>query len=165
MPVAGVGVGLDAVAANVEPDGRVEGGVLADENVNEFVVEGGTVFGSLEVALVESPVADGFGDAGNECADSGLALGRADFSVQIFGGDDVGRGHGPVFGDFDVFLLEDHAAVRVGDLGETEIPFDFVVGRNAELGEEAAEGKPGADFLVAEALFAGTGFAVVAAGN
>jgi len=98
MPVAGVGVGLDAVAANVEPDGELKAAVLADENVNEFVVEGWHVFGSLEVALVESPVADGFGDAGNECADSGLALGRADFSVQIFGGDDVGRGHGPVFG-------------------------------------------------------------------
>ena len=84
VPVAGVGVGLDAVAANVEPDGRVEGGVLADEDVDEFVVEGCAVFGSFEIALGESPVADGFGDAGDEGADSGFALGRADFAVQIF---------------------------------------------------------------------------------
>ena len=84
VPVAGVGIGLDAVAADVEPDGRIEGGVLADEDVDELVVESGTVFGSLEVALGQSPVADGFGDAGDELADSGLALGRADFAVQIF---------------------------------------------------------------------------------
>ena len=84
MPVARVRVGLDAVAANVEPDGRVEGGVLAHEDVDELVVEGGSVFGSFEVALRQSPVADGFGDAGDEGADSGFALRRADFAVQIF---------------------------------------------------------------------------------
>ena len=72
----GVGVGLDAVAAYVEPDGRVEGGVLADEDVDEFVVEGGAVFGGAEVAFFHAPVADGFGDAGYQLADSGLALGR-----------------------------------------------------------------------------------------
>ncbi len=155
MPVAGVGVGLDAIAAYVEPDGRVEGGVLADEDVDEFVVERGSVFGSFEVALRESPVADGFGDAGDECADSGLALGRADFAVQIFGGHDVGRGHGPVFGDFDVFLLEDHVALRVGDLSETEIPFDFVVGRDAEFGEQAAEGQAGGVLLAGRVIACG----------
>ncbi len=84
VPVARVRVGLDAVAANVEPDGRVEGGVLAHEDVDEFVVEGGSIFGSFEVALRQSPVADGFGDAGDQGADSGFALGRADFAVQIF---------------------------------------------------------------------------------
>ncbi len=56
---------------------------------------------------------------------------------------DVGRGHRPVFGDFDVLLLEDDAALGVGDLGEAEFPLDFVVGRDAGLGEEAAEGEAG----------------------
>ena len=143
VPVAAVGVGLDAVASDVEPDGRVEGRVLADEDVDEFVVEGGAVFGGLEVALRHSPVANGFGDAGDELADSGFALGSADLAVQIFAGHDVGGGHGPVFGDFDVLLLEDHVALGIGDLSEAEIPFDFVVGRDAGLGEEAAEGEAG----------------------
>ncbi len=143
VPVAGVGIGFDAIAADVEPDGRVEGGVLADEDVDELVVECGAVFGSLEVALSQSPVANGFGDAGDELADSGLALGGAELTVQILAGHDVGRGHGPVFGDFDVFLFEDHAAVGVGDLGEAEIPLEFVVGGDAGLGEEAAEGQAG----------------------
>ena len=143
MPVASVGTGLDAVAAHVEPDRRVEGSVLANEDVDELVVEGCAVFGSFEVALGQSPVADGLGDTGDELADSGLALGRADLAVQIFAGHDVGGGHGPVFGDFDVFLFEDYAALRVGDLGEAEIPFEFVVGRDAGFGEEAAEGQTG----------------------
>ena len=81
------------------------------------------------------------------CADSGFALGRADLAVQIFAGHDVGGGHRPVFGDFDIFLLEDHVALRVGDLGEAEFPFDFVVGRDAGLGEEAAEGQAGGVFF------------------
>ena len=65
MPVAAVGVGLDTVTSDVEPDGRVEGSVLANEDVDEFFVEGGAVFGSAEVALRRTPVADGFGDAGD----------------------------------------------------------------------------------------------------
>ena len=97
----------------------------------------------LEVALSHSPVADGFGDAGDELANSGFALGSADLAVQVFRGHDVGGGHRPVFGDFDVLLLEDHVALGIGDLSEAEIPFDFVVGGNAGLGEEAAEGEAG----------------------
>ena len=78
VPVAAVGVGLDAIAAYVEPDGRVEGGVLANEDVSEFVVESGAVFGSAEVALAHAPIANGFGDARDKLADSGFALGCAD---------------------------------------------------------------------------------------
>ena len=48
MPAAAIGVGLDAVASYVEPDGRIEGGVLADKDVDEFVVEGCAVFGVLK---------------------------------------------------------------------------------------------------------------------
>ena len=111
--------------------------------MDEFVVEGCAILGSFEVALSQSPVADGLGDTGDQGADSGLALGGADFSMQVFRGHDVGGGHGPVFGDFDVFLFEDDVALRVSDLSEAEIPFEFVVGRDAGLGEEAAEGKAG----------------------
>jgi hypothetical protein len=39
VPVLGVGVGLEAVAADVEPDGRVEGDLLVEEQVGELGVE------------------------------------------------------------------------------------------------------------------------------
>ena len=68
--------------------------------------------------------------------------------MQIFRGDDVGRRHGPVAGNLDIFLLEDHAAFGVGDLCQAQLPFDFVVGRDAGLGEESAEAEAGgAGFL------------------
>src|SRR5205823_7594199 len=51
VPVLAVGVGLDAIASHVEPDGRIERGVLTNEQMHEFVVKRGAVFGSAEVAL------------------------------------------------------------------------------------------------------------------
>ena len=119
--------------------GRVEGGILAQQDVREFVVEDGRVFVAAEIAVGLAPVADGFGDAGDQLAHAGFALGRADRAVQILRGHDVGGRHRPVFGDLDVFLLEDHVALGIGDLGKTEFPFDLVVGGDAGLGEEAAE--------------------------
>ena len=115
--------------------------MLADEQMDEFVVEGGGVFGGAEVSIFHAPVANGFGDAGDELAHSGFALLGADLSVKIFRGDDIGRGHRPVFGDFDILLLEDHASLGVGDLSVAEFPLNFVVGRDAGLGEKAAEGE------------------------
>ena len=139
VPVLGIGLGLEAIAADVEPDGRVEGDLLGDEQVDELIVEDGSVFGGGEVAALEAPVADGFGDAADELADAGLALGGADLAVEIFAGDDVGRGHGPVDGDLDVLLLEDGLAAGVGDGGGAALPLDLVVGRDVGAGEEARE--------------------------
>ncbi len=141
VPVLGVRIGLDAIASYVEPDGRVEGRVLADEDVGELVVKGRAVFSGLEVALRESPIANGFGDAGDQRTHTAFALRRADGSVQIFAGHDVGRGHRPIFGSLDVLLLEDHVALGIGDLSEAEFPFDFVVWRDARLSKKAAEGQ------------------------
>ena len=44
----------------------------------ELGEEGVGVFGGGEVAVADAPVADGLGDAGDEGADAGLALGGAD---------------------------------------------------------------------------------------
>ncbi len=143
VPVLGVGVGLEAVAADVEPDGGVEGDLLVEEEVAELGVEGVGVAGGGEEAVADAPVADGLGDAGDEGADAGLALVGAVEAVEVLAGDDVGRGHGPVGGDFDVLLLEDGAAFVVLDDGVAELPDDLVVGGDAGAGEVAGEGKTG----------------------
>ncbi len=139
VPVLGVGVGLEAIAADVEPDGGVEGDLLVEQEVAELGVEGVGVSVMAKKPSRMTPVADGFGDAGDEGADAGFALGGADEAVEVFGGDDVGRGHGPVGGHFDVLLLEDELALPVLDDGVAELPGDLVVGAEAGLGEEAAE--------------------------
>ncbi len=139
VPVLGVGVGLEAVAADVEPDGGVEGDLLVQEEVDEFGIKGLGVFGGGEVAIADAPVTDGFSDAGDKGADAGLALWCADEAVEVLGGDDVGRGHGPVDGGFDVLLLEDEVALPILDDGVAELPRDLVVGAYARGGEEAFE--------------------------
>ncbi len=83
--------------------------------------------------------------------------------MQIFAGDDVGRSHGPVFGDFDVFLLENDVALGVGDGGGAEFPLDFVVGRDAGLGEEAAEGEARGFLFGCGVVVVGVALAVSAA--
>ena len=139
VPVLRVGVGLEAVAADVEPDGRVEGGLLVDEQVGELGEEDLGVLVGGEVAVALAPVADGLGDAGDEVADALFALGGADLAVQVLAGDDVGRGDRPVAGDFDVLLLEDEVALEVLDDGVAEFPLEFVIGVDAGLGEVAGE--------------------------
>src|SRR5208283_774566 len=143
VPVLRVGVGLQTVASDVEPDRGVEGDLLVEQQVSELGVEGGGVGGRGEVAIADAPVADGFGDAGDEGADATLALGGADLAVQILGGDDVGGGHGPVGGDFNVLLLEDGAALVVLDDGVAQLPCDLVEGRDAGTGEVAREREAG----------------------
>src|SRR5262249_48333162 len=147
-PVLGVGVRLNAIASYVKPDGGVESRVLANQDVSEFVVESSAVFGRTEIALGQSPVANGFSDAGDELANPGLALRSAKRTVKVLAGHDVSGGHRPVFGDFDVFLFEDDVAVCIGDGGGAQFPFDLVIGADAGLGEEATEGEPWGSLLI-----------------
>src|ERR1700722_3200080 len=58
-------------------------------------------------------------------------------AVQVLGSPNVGRGHRPVDGNLDVFLLKDRSAGSVCDGGSAALPSHFVVGRNAWLREEA----------------------------
>ncbi len=141
MPVLRVGVGLEALAAHVEPDRRVEGGLLGHEQVRQLIVEDGGVFGRGEVAVGQTPVADGLGDAADELADAGFAVGRSDLAMEVLASDDVGRGHRPVDGRLDVFLLEDAFAVGVGNGGGAVLPLEFVIRRDAGLREKALEFK------------------------
>src|SRR5271170_3201139 len=97
------------------------------------------VLGGSEVAVVGTPVADRFGDPGDESADTALALRSAQLAVKILAGDNVGRGHRPVDRHLDVFLLEDGFAGRVGDRGGAALPLDFVVWRDAGPGKDAVE--------------------------
>ena len=106
-------------------------------------MKGCAVFLSPEVALRHSPVSNCFGDAGDQLANAGFALRRADFTMQILRRDNICRGHRPVFGDFDIFLLENDSALRVGDLRETLFPFNFVVRRDSRLSEESADAEAG----------------------
>ena len=117
MPVLRVGIGLQPVAADVEPDRRVEGYFLGQQQMDQLVVEDRRIFEGGEIACREAPVADGLRDPGDQLANAvfaraKLTLGSADMAVEVLGSDDVGRGHRPVGGNFNVLLLEDRPAGR-----------------------------------------------------
>ena len=148
MPVGGVRVGLEAIAAHVEPYRRVESRLLLDQDVHQLIVKRGRVFGAAEVSAGHAPVANRLSYPAHQCAHAALALGRPHGAVQVFAGDNVGRRHRPVFRRLDVLLLEDHPALRVGDGRRAQLPLDLVIGRDSRLGKEAAEGEAGKLLLV-----------------
>jgi hypothetical protein len=119
--------------ADVEPDGRIEAGLLGDHEVGQFEAE---VFGvgfGLEVAVLFAPTGDGIDHALDELGHAGFAFRGAHLAVKILAGDDIGGRLGPVHGNFDIALLEDNRAFIVSDGGSTGLPLDFVVGGLAAL--------------------------------
>ena len=119
--------------ADVEPDGRIEAGLLGKHEVGQFEAEVFAVGFGLEIAVLVAPVGDGIDHALDELGDAGFALGRAHLAVEILAGDDVGGGLGPIDGHDDVALFEDNRAFIVADGGGAGLPLDFVVGGLAGL--------------------------------
>ena len=121
--------------ADVEPDGRVEGGHLVQQDVRQLVVEGAGVLFAGEVAAAAAPAGDRAGDAADHLLDRALALGRAELPAEVLLGDDVGRVLRPAPGELDVALLEGDA-VAVADAGVAALPLDLLervhVGRREE---------------------------------
>ena len=92
MPVARVGVGLDAIAADIEPYGRIEGGLLLQEQVRQFVMEDGCVFGSAEVAAGNTVCSRGIVSATRVTQRARTPVSRSGVPsgpVQILAGHDV----------------------------------------------------------------------------
>ncbi len=125
--------------AHVEPNGRVEGHLLFDEQVRQLVVEGVARSGRVEVAAAFTPGGDGVGHAADQVPHGGFALGRVDLPVEIFRGDDVRGRLRPGLGDLDILLAEDDLSLFVADLSGAPLPFDGVKGRDSPIGEIALE--------------------------
>src|SRR5262249_28880953 len=119
--------------ADVEPDGRVEGGDLVDEDGGELVVEGVAVGGGLEVAALLAVAGDRGGHALDELADGGLALGGPEAAVEVLLDDDVRRRLRPRLRDLDVLLLEDRLALLRRDRRGAQLPLDRVVRRDGRV--------------------------------
>ena len=170
MPVLGIRIGLQPLAADVEPDGRVEGRFLGNQQVDQLVMEGSRVFRGGKIAARYTPVTDGLCDPGDELADTGFAsakltLGSANVAVEVLGSDDVGGGHRPVGGNLDVFLLEDGPSAGIGDGSCAAFPGDLAVGGNAWLGEEAGAVHAGGGLWLRHRLAVVGGPAVLSGGS
>ncbi len=111
--------------ADVEPDRRVEGGELVDEDRLQLGLERlGLLLGG-EVAALAAPAADRVDDAADHLLHARLALGRAHAAAEVLLRDDVRRRLAPELRELDVLLLED-GAVLAGDVGVADLPLDLV---------------------------------------
>src|SRR5207249_1932629 len=99
--------------ADVEPDRRVEGGELVDEDRLQLGLEGLGLFLGPEVAVGAAPAGDRVDDAADHLLDAPLALGRGHATAEIFLGDDIRRSLRPELRELDVLLVE-HRLVLAG---------------------------------------------------
>ena len=110
------------VEAHVEPDGRVERAMLMQAEPSQVAVEPLAVGGAGEVAVFETPIGDRAGHPVDQLADAVLPLLGADFAVEVFAADDVGRKLRPERGDFAIGLLEQHFAILTFDGRRADFP-------------------------------------------
>src|SRR5437870_13122896 len=64
---------------------------------------------------------------------AGFTLGRAEFAVEVFAGDDIGGGLRPVRRNLDVALLEYDGPFIIADRSGTGLPGDLIVRRLSGL--------------------------------
>src|SRR5262249_30693645 len=110
---------------DVEPHRAVEGELLFDQEVGQFVGEGLRVLLTGEVPVLAAPAGDGLHHAADQLPDTVFALRGAQRAAEVFRHHHVGGELGPGLGDFDLVLLEHHLALLAGDHGAPFLPLHF----------------------------------------
>ena len=111
--------------ADVEPDRRVEGGELVDEDRLQLGLEGLRLLLVREVAAVAPPGAGRLDDPADHLPDARLALRRGHAPAEVLLGDDVRGRLRPELRELDALLLE-HRAVLPRDERVPDLPLDLV---------------------------------------
>ena len=149
--------------ADVEPDRRVEGRELVDEDRLQLRLErlGLVVVG--EVAALAAPAADRVDDPADHLLHGALALRRRQAAAEVLLGDDVGRRLRPELRELDVALLE-RRAVLARDQRVARLPFDLVERIATGDGEDPArcDARVGIDDDVLDLLCSPASIVVVA---
>ena len=130
----------------VEPDRRIEAGLLGKHEVGQFGAKVFTVFRGLEVTVLISPAGDVIDHAFDQLGHAGFTLRAAQLSVEVLAGDDIGGGLRPIRRDHHIALLEEDRAFIVADGSGARLPADIVIGGLIGFepgGEIAGERNPG----------------------
>jgi len=121
--------------AHIEPDRRVEGHLLADQEMDKFMPEGGLGFGGGEIPAHAAPTRYRIRDPADQLLERILPI-RA-MAVEIFGGDDLSRRQGPGLREFHALLFEYDLALLILDDGIPALPFR-ILERVLAVGREVA---------------------------
>jgi hypothetical protein len=142
VPALGLVFQLEPFAANIEPNGRIEGGILADQQCRKLRLEPVCFLGRRKVALRFAGSADGCDNASDQLVDALLATFCSQPTMKILGRDDAESGLQPAGGSENSFLLKDGIAFRVLDPGVTALPGDSIEGVNALRAQNSRDGEP-----------------------
>src|SRR5206468_2963140 len=111
--------------ADVEPDRRVEGGELVQQDELQLVLERLRLLVVREVAALAAPGADRADDAADHLLDAPLAVGRVHAAAEVLLRDDVRRRLRPELRELDALLVE-RGLVLAGDERVAGLPLDLV---------------------------------------
>jgi hypothetical protein len=112
--------------AHVEPNRRIERRLLMQQQMCEFQPEIGGRFGSIEIAVLLSPLGNRIHDTRDELAHRAFPFRRSQPAMKILAGHDIGRGLPPGRGHQHILLFKNHAAVRIGNACGTQFPSQLV---------------------------------------
>ena len=129
IPVPVAHGALDAVLveqADIEPDRRIERGVLMNAEPRQVAVEILGVGGRGEIAVLQAPIGDGAADAVDKLPHAPLPLRRAVFAVKIFIDYDVRCQLAPKYRNLAVFLFEKNLAAFALDGGRPRFPLNRI---------------------------------------
>src|SRR5690348_5570475 len=126
------------IQSDVEPDRRIERAVLVQTEPGQLVVENLAV-GFAEITILYTPIRNGPGDAVDELAHGGFALGGVLLAIKVLRDDDLRGQQRPRLRHLDVFLFENHLAGIIGDFGSATVPFDLVERPDFRIAENAVD--------------------------
>ena len=135
---AGRALGL-LFESDVEPDRRVEGCLLVEQDRGQLGLEGVGILVAREVAALATPSGDRSGHPADHLLDRGLALVASELAPEVFLGDDVRRVLRPGPGELDSALLEGRV-LGITDDRVPQLPLDLVEGVDAFTGQSPFDG-------------------------
>ena len=125
--IVGPAIATEVADAHVEPNGRIEAGLLGEHQVGEFIAEVLCVGRRGKVTVSEAPIGNAIDHTVDKLADGEFAIGRTHLAMEVFRDDDVGGGLRPIGRDFHIVLLKDDLPLRIGDGGDALLPGHLVI--------------------------------------
>ena len=117
--------------ADIEPDRRIECGLLREHEVGQVVTEALDVVCRREISSFGTPIGDRIDHSVDEIRKAALAARRAERTVEVLASHDVCRRLRPLGGHFHVALLEHGVPLGIRDHGCPLLPIEDAVGRLA----------------------------------
>src|SRR3954468_19156447 len=127
--------------SDIGPDRTIEGELLVDQQIREFLSEDARIFLCRKVAVFSSPYGDRIDDSPNQLLDALFPLRSTELTAKVFGDHDIGGELGPRFGNFYIVLLKNGLSFFSRDNCAPFLPLYFGIRMHTRAGEITLHGK------------------------